>query len=80
MILGAGSVREGACPSVRAHIIHGASTSAVFIKNWSVSMVREAASWRLNSVFVSFSLRDVQYIFDGLSFLGLIVAAGSILH
>ena len=80
MISGAGSVREGAGPSVRVHNIRGVSTSAVFMKNWSVSMVLEAASWRSALVFASFSLRDVPYIFEGLRSLGPIVAAGSILH
>ena len=80
VILGAGSVREGAGPSVRAHSIHWVSTAAVFMENWSVSMVLEAASWRSPSVFASFSLCDVQYIFEGLRSLGPIVAAGSILH
>ena len=80
VILGAGSVREGAGPSVRVHSIRWVYTTVVFMKNWSVSMVLEATSWRSASVFASFSLCDVQYIFEGLRSLGPIVAAGSILH
>ena len=80
VISGAGSVREGAGPSVRAHSIHGVSTSAVFIQNWSVSKVLGAASWRSISFFASFYLRDVRYVFEWLCSLGPIVAAGSILH
>ena len=56
VILGAGSVREGAGPSVRVHSIRWVSTAVVFMKNWSVSMVLEATSWRSASVFSSFSL------------------------
>ena len=44
VISGAGAVREGVTPSVRAHSIRGVSTSAVFMQNWSVSKVLEAAS------------------------------------
>ena len=66
--------------SVRVHSIRWVSTTVVFMKNWSVSMVLEATSWRSASVFASFSLCDVQYIFEGLRSLGPIVAAGSILH
>ena len=80
VILGAGSVREGAGPSVRVHSTRWVSTAEVFMKNWSVSTVLEAASWRSASVFASFSLCDVQYIFEGLRSLGPVVAAGSILH
>ena len=50
------------------------SISAVFMQNWSVSKVLEAASWKLNSVFASLYLRDVQYVFEGLHSLGPIVA------
>ena len=66
--------------SVRVHSIRWVSTTVVFMKNWSVSMVLEATSWRSASVFTSFSLCDVQYIFEGLRSLGPIVAAGFILH
>ena len=80
VILGAGSLHEGAGLSVRVHSIRWVSTTVVFMKNWSVSMVLEATSWRSASVFTSFSLCDVQYIFEGLRSLGPIVAAGFILH
>ena len=75
-----GSVREGAGPLVRAPSICEVSTSAVFMKTWSVSMALEAASWRSNSVFASFFLRGIQYVFEGLRSLGPVVAAGSILQ
>ena len=75
-----GSVREGAGPSVRAPSIRGVFTSAVFMKTWFVSMALEAASWRSNSIFASFSLRGIQYVFEGLRSLGPVVAAGSVLQ
>ena len=80
VVLGADSVCESAGPSVRAHSICRGSTSAVFMQNWSVSMVLEVASWRSTKVFASFYLPDVQYNFEGLCSLGLIVVAGSIIR
>ena len=62
---------------VRAHCIRGVSTSAAFHRNWSVASVLESATWRSNSVFVSFYLRDLQHEFDGISSLGPFVVAGS---
>ena len=41
-------------PSLRAHSIHGFSTSAVFLQNWSVSQMLEVTTWKSNSVFASF--------------------------
>ena len=55
----------------------GVSTSAAFHRNWSVASVLESATWRSNSVFVSFSIRDLQHEFEGLRSLGPFVAAGS---
>ena len=48
----------------------------IFFKNWSLFSVLEAASWRSNTVFTSFYLNDVQYIFEGVRSLGPFVAAG----
>ena len=41
-----------------AHSIRGIATSA-FFRNWSLASVLEAASWRSNTVFTSFYLKDV---------------------
>ena len=41
-----------------------------FFKNWSLSSVLEAASWRSNTVFTSFYLQHVQYIFEDVRSLG----------
>ena len=65
--------------SVRAHSIRWVATSVAFLRNWSVSKVVEAATWRSNSVFTSFYLKDVSYLFEDLRSLGPFVAAGSVL-
>ena len=67
---------SGDVAAPRAHSIRGIATSSAFFKNWSLSSVLEAASWRSNMVFTSFYLKDVQYIFEGVRFLGPFVAAG----
>ena len=61
---------------VSAHDICGVSTSAAFHRNWSMSSVLEATTWRTSSVFVSFYLRDIQHEFDDICSLSLFVAAG----
>ena len=68
------SSRDVAAP--RAHSIHSIATSNAFFKSWSLASVLEAASWRPNTVFTSFYLKDVQYIFEGVRSLGPLVAAG----
>ena len=55
----------------KAHSIRGiATSSALFIEKWSLSSVLEAASWRPNTVFTSFYLQHVQYIFEDVRSLG----------
>ena len=68
------SSEDGAAP--RAHSIRGIATSSAFFKNWSISSVLEAASWKSNTVFTSFYLRNLQYVFEGVRSLGPFVAAG----
>ena len=74
-------VHSGASPNdaaaPRAHSIRGIATSSAFFRNWSFSSVLEAASWRSNTVFTSFYLKDVQYILDNVHSLGPFVAAGA---
>ena len=60
----------------KAHSIRGIATSSAFFKNWSLSSVLEAASWRSDTVFTSFYLQHVQCIFEGVRSLGPFVAAG----
>ena len=59
-----------------AHSIRGIATSSAFFRNWSLRSVLEAASWRSNTVFTSFYLRDLQFVFEGVRSLGPFVAAG----
>ena len=68
------SSEDGAAP--RAHSIRGIATSTAFFKNWSISSVLEAASWKSNTVFTSFCFRDLQFVFEGVRSLGPFVAAG----
>ena len=70
-------IHEAEVGPARAHSIRGVSTSAAFHRSWSVASVLESATWRSNSVFVSFYLRDLQHEFDCIRSLGLFVAAGS---
>ena len=60
----------------RAHSVRGIATSSAFFKNWSLSSVLEAGSWKSNTVFTSFYFRDLQYVFEGVCSLGPFVAAG----
>ena len=71
----AGASREVGVP-VRTHSIRGISTSTAFYKNWSVSSVLTAASWRSNSVFAAFYLRDLHFEYESLRSLGPFMAAG----
>ena len=68
-------------PSVsrRAHSVRSVATSAAFHRNFSVSSILEAATWKSPSVFTSFYLKDVQFSSaEGFS-LGPFVAANCIL-
>ena len=68
------SSRSGQVP--RAHSIRGIATSSAFFRNWSLRSVLEAASWRSNTVFTSFYLRDLSFNSVGVHSLGPFVAAG----
>ena len=74
IILSGASSGIGAAP--RAHSIRGIAASSAFFKNWSLQKVLEAASWRSNTVFTSFYLKDVQYLCEGVRSLGPYIAAG----
>ena len=62
---------------IRAHDIHGVSSSVTFHRNWSVSAVLESATWSSSFAFSSFYLRDLQHEYDGLLSLDPFVAAGT---
>ena len=74
VIIDSGAAGEGL--SRRAHIVRGVATSVLFMRNWSVSRVLEAATWKSNPVFALFYLRDVSLAFDGFR----AVAAGSVVN
>ena len=76
----AGAVRQDVAALLRAHSVRGVATSVSFLRNWSISKVLEAATWRSNSVFASFYFRDISYVFQGLQSLGPFVAAGSVVN
>ena len=65
---------DGTAP--RAHSIRGIAKSSAFFKNWSLQKVLEAASLWSDTVFTSFYLKDVQYLYEGVRSLGPYVAAG----
>ena len=76
----AGAVREDVAAPLRAHSVRGVATSVSFLRNWSISKVLDAATWRSNSVFASFYFRDISFGFQGLRSLGPFVAADSIVN
>ena len=78
VIIDHGAAGDGVSP--RAHSVRGVATSVLFMRNWSVSRVLEAATWKSNPVFASFYLHDVSLAFDGFRALGPVVAAGSMVN
>ena len=50
----AGAVRQDVAAPLRGHSVRGVSTSVSFLRNWPISKVLEAATWRSNSVFATF--------------------------
>ena len=61
VIIDSGAAGDHVSP--RAHSVRGVATSVLFMRNWSVSRVLEAATWKSNPVFASFYLRDVSLSF-----------------
>ena len=76
----AGALRQDVAVPLRVHSVRGVATSVSFLRNWSISKVLEAATWRSNSVLASFYFRDISYVFQGLRSLGPFVAAGSVVN
>ena len=74
------AMRQDVAAPLCAHSVRGIATSVSFLRNWSISKVLEAATWRSNSVFASFYFRDISYVFQGLRSLGPFVAAGSVVN
>ena len=76
MVLGVWVAMEAGNPGP---IASGVLTSLAFMRNWSVTRVLEAASLRSNSVFTSFYLKNVHYIFYDFCLLGAFVVAGQVI-
>ena len=70
-----GAISDVSAGTPRAHSVRGVATSAAFLRNWSVSKVLEAATWRSNPVFASFYFKDLSFQLEHCTF----VAAGSVL-
>ena len=64
---------------ISAHEVRALATSLLFKQNHSISQVMTAASWRSNSTFVSFYLRDLNHQYLDISSLGPVVAAQAII-
>ena len=79
-ISGAGALGVDGGLAPRAHSIRGVSASMAFLKNWSVQKVLQAATWRSNSVFASFYLRDIAHVYEDCSSLGPFIAAGQVIN
>ena len=71
-LMGEGSRRP------RAHSIRGVGTSICFWRNCSMTKILEAATWKTNTVFTSFYLKDMEFILDNCRSLGPFVSAGQI--
>ena len=74
MDAGALGTDEGPVP--RAHSVHGVGTSCTFLRNWRVSDVLQAATWRSDIVFAAFYLKDVAYVLEDRRSLGPFVSSG----
>ena len=64
---------------VSAHSIRAVATSLNFMKNRSISAVMEAATWRGNSTFTNFYLKDVGRVYEHCKALGPIIVGSTVL-
>ena len=76
----AGALAEGGGRWPRAHSIRGVGSSVSFWSNRSMAKVLEAATWKSNTVFTSFYLKDVEFIFENCRSLGPFVSAGQVIN
>ena len=80
VIKDAGAVGHPEGPNPRAHSIRGMATSVAFEKNVSVANILRAATWRSQSVFSSFYLKDISFQGEEFLSLGPFVAADNVIH
>ena len=78
-IANAGALVEEGGRWPRAHSIRGVGTSIAFWRNWSTAKILEAATWKTNTVFTSFYLKDVEFVLQNCRSLGPFVSAGQII-
>ena len=78
-ISGAGALSSDEGRGPRAHSIRGVSTSLTFLRNWSTKQVLTAATWRSNSTFAAYYLRDVAFTWENCKSLGPFVSAGQVI-
>ena len=80
LIVDAGALGSDEGPVPRAHSIRGVSASLAFHKNWAVKEVLKAATWKSNSVFSSFYLKDVSFVWENCKSLGPFISAGQVIN
>ena len=78
LITESGSVSSSVPP--RAHDIRGIATSLNYYSNLSISAIKEAATWKSNSVFAMRYLKDMSATRSRLKDMGPLIAAGSAVH
>ena len=78
LISSAGALGGDEGQSPKAHNVRPMATSVAFMKNWSLTRVLEASTWRAQSVFASFYLRDVSSTSGDIHSLGPIVTSGQV--
>ena len=80
LICDAGASHENEDRTPRAHSIRSMGTSVAFLRNWKVSSILTAATWKSPSVFTSFYLKDIEFQLDEMHSLGPFVAAGQVVN
>ena len=78
VIFDTSAVEEGTLP-LRNHSVRAVATLAAFLRNWSVSKVLEAATWRSNPAFACFYFCNISYSLDSCHLLGPLVIGSSVL-
>ena len=78
LITESGAVSSSVPP--RAHDIRGVAATLNYYSNLSISAVKEAATWKSNSVFAKRYLKDMSTTRSRLRGMGPLIAAGSAVH
>ena len=78
LISKSGALGSNEGPSPKAHSIRSMATSLAFARNLAISSILEAATWKTNSVFASFYLKEFSFESGDIRSLGPCVAAGQV--